>query len=187
MIKVNRVVANNYLEENCYILEQDGAYLIIDPGCNYEELKSYLDCEVEGILITHHHFDHVTCLDELKKNFDVPVLDFAHFVEHFKTNHFSFSMIETKGHSKDSVTFYFEKEKILFTGDFLFQGSIGRCDLEGGNVDEMMKSLEKIMTYPDDLIVYPGHGESTTLKEEKMRNPYLVRLQKNEKNDMIGK
>lgn len=175
-MQIKQIIAKNYLEENCYVLEKGEASIVIDPGCTYEELIPFLNDHVEAILITHHHFDHVVCLEELKRRTNAPVYDASCFQERVNTKSFSFSMIKTKGHSKDSVTYYFEEEKVLFTGDFLFQGSIGRCDLEGGSMEEMMKSLQKIEKYPSDLIVYPGHGEKTTLGNEKKTNPYLAIL-----------
>ena len=82
-------------------------------------------------------------------------------------------MIFTKGHTEDSLTYYFEKEKMMFTGDFLFHGDVGRCDLEGGSWSKMQESIHKIKCYPDDIKVYPGHEEATTLGEEKKHNPYF--------------
>lgn len=79
---------------------------------------------------------------------------------------FNFKVIFTPGHSWDSKTYYFEEDKIMFTGDFIFKGTIGRTDL-GGSDKDMMKSLKMIMTYPDDIVIYPGHGEATNLGVEK--------------------
>ena len=86
---------------------------------------------------------------------------------------FSFEIIPTKGHKEDAVTYYFKDEKIMFVGDFIFKGTIGRCDLEGGNINDMMKSLKMIKTYDEEIMLYPGHGENTTLKEELENNPYM--------------
>ena len=63
--------------------------------------------------------------------------------------------------------FYFKKEKVMFTGDFIFKGTIGRTDLYGGNFKQMKESLKNIITYPDDIKIYPGHGPSSTLGAEK--------------------
>ena len=87
---------------------------------------------------------------------------------------FSFEEIENPGHSKDSISFYFRKEKLMFCGDFIFQGTIGRCDLEGGSMTEMRKSIAQIKTFPDDITLFPGHGPSTTLGEEKKSNFYFT-------------
>jgi glyoxylase-like metal-dependent hydrolase (beta-lactamase superfamily II) len=71
------------------------------------------------------------------------------------------------------VTYYFKKNKIMFTGDFLFKGTIGRCDLEGGNIRKMEESLRIIKEYDNDIKIYPGHGDSSILGDEKKNNPYL--------------
>ena len=61
----------------------------------------------------------------------------------------------------------------MFVGDFIFKGTIGRCDLEGGNFNEMLQSLQKIKKYEKEITLYPGHGDKTTLKEELENNPYF--------------
>ena len=81
-------------------------------------------------------------------------------------------IIKNPGHSKDSVSYYFKEEKVLFCGDFIFQNSIGRTDLESGSDNDMIESLKKIGEYPDDLIIYPGHGEKTNLGYEKNNFKY---------------
>ena len=78
----------------------------------------------------------------------------------------------TPGHTSDSKCFYFKCEKVLFSGDFLFYHTIGRTDLPSGSDIDMIKSLEKISKYPDDLIVYPGHGPKTKLGVEKNNFKY---------------
>lgn len=151
------------LRTNCYILTKDNYALIIDPASDAEVIKKVCtNYNVEGILVTHHHFDHVLALPELEKYYNL-----KH--NNFKEKHFNYEVIETPGHASDSLSFYFPEKKVLFSGDFLFYHTIGRCDLETSNVSDMIKSLNKIKKYPDDLIVYPGHGKSTILGEEKSR------------------
>ena len=83
-------------------------------------------------------------------------------------------VISVPGHSAGGVGFYNEKDGILIIGDSLFKGSIGRTDLPGGDYATLISSLTKrIMTLPENTIVYPGHGPSTTIAEEKQYNPYL--------------
>lgn len=83
-------------------------------------------------------------------------------------------VIETPGHSRGSVCFYCEEENTLWSGDTLFEGSIGRTDLEGGNYATLIKSItDKLLTLPENTKVYPGHGSYTTIADEKMYNPYL--------------
>ncbi len=83
-------------------------------------------------------------------------------------------VIHTPGHTPGGVCFYFEKEKILFSGDTLFQGSIGRTDLPGGNYRQLLESIhKKLLVLPDETRVYSGHGEETTIELEKQYNPFL--------------
>ena len=89
-----------------------------------------------------------------------------------KIKDFNYEVIETKGHTKDSLTFYFKEDKVMFTGDFLFKGTIGRMDLEGGDINDMKESLKLIFTYPMNTTIYPGHGEESSLGAEK--DNYLI-------------
>ncbi len=83
-------------------------------------------------------------------------------------------VIETPGHSPGHVCFYCEKQGFIVGGDVLFQGSIGRTDLPGGSFETLIKSIKtKLFLLPDKTIVYSGHGEPTTIGEEKLYNPYL--------------
>lgn len=165
------------LEENCYIVSNCDEVLIVDPGDEFFKIKSKIENrKVVGVLVTHHHFDHIGSLDEVLKYYQVPLYDFYHTEEKkYNVLSFHFRVIKTPGHSIDSITFYFEKEKVMFVGDFIFQGSIGRCDLDGGNFNEMKKSIQKIKEYKDDnILLLPGHGNQTTLKNEKIYNSYFV-------------
>ena len=82
-------------------------------------------------------------------------------------------VITTPGHSRGCICFYAEQDGILFAGDTLFCGSCGRTDLEGGSYEEIMKSLQRLSTLPDETTVLCGHGPSTQIGREKMYNPYL--------------
>ena len=82
-------------------------------------------------------------------------------------------VLATPGHSRGCICFYSEKDKVLFSGDTLFCGSCGRTDLEGGSYQDIVKSLLKLSTLPDDIQVFCGHGPSTTIGREKQYNPYL--------------
>ena len=85
----------------------------------------------------------------------------------------SLKVIELPGHTPGGVGFYAEKKGILFSGDTLFYGSIGRTDLPGSDYQEMTKSLKKLMELPDETIVYPGHGPKTSVALEKDINPFI--------------
>ena len=88
-------------------------------------------------------------------------------------DNFKFYMIKTIGHKDDLITYYFKDENIMFVGDFIFKNDIGRCDLDGGNFNDMLKSIEKIKKYPLSTKIYPGHGEDTTLENEIENNKYF--------------
>lgn len=148
------------LQTNCYILIKDNKALVIDPGDEFAKIKNVLNnYDVIGCYITHSHFDHIGALDELLKEYNLKLNNQKELV-------FDFEVIETPGHTDDSVTYYFKEDKIMFTGDFIFYRSIGRTDL-GGNDKDMLDSLEIIKKYPDDIKIYPGHGLSTILGDEK--------------------
>lgn len=87
---------------------------------------------------------------------------------------FSFQVLETPGHSPGSVSFYFEEGNIAVSGDALFQSSIGRTDLPGGNHSQLLKSIhDKLLVLPEETIVLPGHGPATTIQHEMDSNPFL--------------
>ena len=170
------IVQNGNLFENCYILEKDDKCLIVDPGSEFDRINSYIDSEkkVLGILITHKHFDHIGAVNDFVKAYNCPVYEKINVDEkNYKIGPFDFNVIFTPGHSPDSVTYYFFKEHTMFVGDFFFEGNIGRCDLEGGDMTEMMNSINKIKKYPDDTTIYSGHGEFTRLGHEKSKNYYF--------------
>nr|WP_026689278.1 MBL fold metallo-hydrolase [Alteribacter aurantiacus] len=92
----------------------------------------------------------------------------------FQIGSFVFHMLETPGHSPGSVSFYLPEESVIFSGDVLFQGSVGRTDLPGGNTDTLLKSIhDKLLVLPDETIVANGHGPATTIGDEKESNPFL--------------
>lgn len=167
------IVKTGYLEENCYILSKDNNVLIIDPGDEFYKIKERIgNKNVLAVLITHYHFDHIGALNEVIEEYDPKVIDFKS-KKNIEIKDFKFEIIDTKGHKEDAVTYYFREEKIMFVGDFVFKESIGRCDLEGGDFIEMKKSLSKIKKYDKDIILYPGHGPSTTLRNELKNNIYM--------------
>jgi glyoxylase-like metal-dependent hydrolase (beta-lactamase superfamily II) len=82
-------------------------------------------------------------------------------------------VIATPGHKEDCVCYYLPEVHILFTGDTLFQESIGRTDLPGGDMGTLIHSLKRLVVLPEETTVYPGHGYATTIAHEKLYNPYL--------------
>ncbi len=168
-------VITGTLDENCYVLKEKNTCLVVDPGDDYPKIKEVIDdAKVLGVLITHSHFDHIGALRNFLTKRSVKIFKKSNLEEkEYEIGDFKFKVIYTPGHSKDSVTFYFEDKKVMFVGDFIFKEYIGRVDLPGGDNNEMQESIKKIKTYPTDIILYPGHYEETTLKDELDNNPYL--------------
>ncbi len=161
---IKKIVVGD-LEENCYIITKNNRCLVIDPGDEFSKIDKELQGkEVVGCLVTHYHPDHIGALEDLLSKYDIEVnKDY--------TKEFGYEVIHFPGHTYDSKAFYFKKNNIMFTGDFIFKNSIGRIDL-GGNELDMKDSLEKVKLYPDKTILYPGHGEETILGEEKSNFKY---------------
>lgn len=196
---VKKTVLGVY-QENAYIIvdETTSDALIIDPGDEGESLVKYLESmkiNLKAILLTHGHVDHVGAVDAVRDAFSVPVyiseIDMK-FIEQRKMafgkmrradfflkegDEFTFAgkkvdIIETPGHSRGSLSYYVDG--LLFSGDVLFQNSVGRTDLPGGNMEELLYSIkEKLMKLPGETRVFPGHGPETTLAMEKAFNGYL--------------
>ena len=95
--------------------------------------------------------------------------------EEVKFGSHTFKIIRTPGHSPGSVSFYCAEENVLFTGDTLFKGSIGRTDFPGGSMFQIISSLRELAQLPDKTIVYPGHGPQSSIGFELAHNPYMDR------------
>ena len=149
-----------YLQTNCYILDINNQILVIDPGDEYDKIASVINNrKVIGCIVTHYHFDHIKALDHFSNIYDIYNLK-----EGVNTiGPFNFEIIYTPGHREDCITIYFQEEKIMFVGDFIFEDGIGRCDLEGGDMNMMVNSLRKISKYDNSITIYPGHGDKTKL------------------------
>ncbi len=173
-MKIARVEVG-YLKCNCYLLEIDEKILIIDPGDEAEKIEKQINGkEIVGIIITHHHHDHDGAVKYFKDKYKVDVYDKNNLAEGInKIGEFSFEAIYTPGHKEDAISIYFKKEKVMFVGDFIFKDDIGRCDLAGGDLKDMMESIEKIKKYDQEITLYPGHDEKTTLGYEINNNPYF--------------
>lgn len=173
-MKIKRLITGN-LEENCYILIKENNCLVVDPGDDFYKIKDEIkDLNTLAILITHHHFDHVGALEEILEYKNVKIYDYNLEEKEYIINNFKFEIIKTPGHTSDSVTFYFKEENVMFTGDFIFKGTIGRTDLPTGNMKVMESSIEKIKKYDKNITFYPGHGENTTLEDEINNNYFFT-------------
>jgi glyoxylase-like metal-dependent hydrolase (beta-lactamase superfamily II) len=191
------------LATNCYVVNcrVTGNAVIIDPGfdsdAEAEQIFRFVDEEklkIKFVVDTHWHSDHVGGNTVLKERYGVPVC-----IHELDTHELADSnegtsppnivlrdgdcvefadaklrIMHTPGHTPGSVCLL--GEKLVFTGDTLFAGGIGRTDFLGGSTRDMEASLEKLLRLPDDLIVYPGHGPATTIGEERRSNPFLSYL-----------
>lgn len=174
-MKIEKVVTG-LLDENCYVIKKDNSCLVVDPGDDYQKIKEVIgESKVIAVLLTHSHFDHIGALRNFLTKRSVKIVKRSSVSTEgsIHLGEFNFEVVFTPGHSKDSISFYFPEEKVMFVGDFVFQESIGRCDLPGGSESEMKDSLEKLRQYPREITLYPGHGETTTLDYEFSHNLYL--------------
>ena len=181
---------------NCYLVWEDGAdtCAVIDPG--YEpklvmEQATRLGKTIEAILLTHGHFDHVGAVKEIAKDTGCKVYicgEDLSMPEHMTAGRLyytdlyqaedtvtaggvTFTVMHTPGHTPGSVCLIAGDS--IFSGDTLFAGSCGRTDFPGGSWNQIQNSLKQLAKLDKNYSVYPGHGESTTLDNERMYNPYM--------------
>ena len=156
-----------------------------------------------GILLTHGHYDHILAAEAVKEQYQIkiyacsqeqemlrePSMNMSgyggkstsikpdvllHDLEVFTAAGFSIQMLHTPGHTPGSCCYYLEEEGVLFSGDTLFYGSVGRTDFEGGSTADIVRSLHKLVdNLPEETEVFPGHDASTTIGYEKRYNPFV--------------
>lgn len=157
-MQIEKIVVG-FLKENCYVLTFNNKSIIIDPGAEADKIIKFCnDKNIVGVLVTHHHFDHVGALKDIESYFQIK--------EDAVIPDFNYEIVYTPGHARDLKCFYFPQEEVMFTGDFILKGDIGILGLPGSNKEEMMNSLRKIKKYPGTTRLYPGHGEETLLNKE---------------------
>ncbi|WP_205697925.1 MBL fold metallo-hydrolase [Conexibacter sp. SYSU D00693] len=200
------------VQENCFLIRHDGAdrAVIVDPGEEAEKLLGAIEAlgvQLDAILLTHTHFDHVGAVAPIAKATGAPVYcpklevqvlqdvmayvpwpgfgpyeswDPEHTVEGGETLElagFTIDVVFTPGHSPGHVTYAIADEQALFSGDVLFQSSIGRTDLPGGDFEVLMRSIADLLgRFPDETQVFPGHMGITSLGAERATNPFLQEL-----------
>ncbi|MCD6495127.1 MBL fold metallo-hydrolase [Candidatus Bipolaricaulota bacterium] len=179
------------LATNCYLVDADGTNILIDPAQPCDALTSFIaDHHIDLVVNTHGHFDHVGGDWALQKagaqllihKADLPLVDrfypdhppFDRYLEDGDTLPGGLRVMHTPGHSPGCITLV--GQEIIFVGDLLFAGSIGRTDFPGGSMSQMNKSLARLVALPGDYKVYPGHGPATSLARERRANPYLRNL-----------
>ena len=199
------------IAENCFVVRPEGGekLLVVDPGEEAERILAGIEetgAEVEAILITHCHFDHVGAVTPLAEATGAPVYcpeietsllaDIMSFTmpgfgpfegyeadetveggEALELAGLTLDVHFTPGHSPGHVTYSVRGEEAIFSGDVLFQGSVGRVDLPGGDGPTLMRSIQSLLdSHPAGTTVYPGHMGVTTLGAEQATNPFLAQL-----------
>src|SRR5919199_1276450 len=207
-----RMFTVGMVQENCFLFRRDGSdrALIVDPGEEADKLLHAIDAlgvTLDGILLTHTHFDHIGAVAPVAKatgaevwvpeaekfvladiNSYVPWPGFGPY-ESYDAEHtlsggerlelagFEIDVLFTPGHSPGHVTFSIPDEQVVFSGDVLFQGSVGRVDLPGGDWATLLSSIGGLIDkLPEETTVYPGHMGVTSLGAEKRTNPFLAEL-----------
>ncbi len=190
------------LEANCYVVadEAAGVCAVIDPGGRGPELPDTLEkagLRVEAIFLTHGHFDHIGGARALHERTGAPVFlnpkdrglpdemthDELFFTDAYRDQDvlevggITFRVLATPGHSPGSVCLFAGENvypgSVLFTGDTLFCGGVGRTDFPCGNYGQLFDSLWRLYQLPGDYPVYPGHGPATTLHRERRDNGWM--------------
>lgn len=200
MLKIFSMVVGEY-GENCYAVhdKQSLRSFIVDPGSEHERILDGLkkhNIKPEFILITHGHLDHVNAVDAMVNEFGIPVyiaekdmtavregrtifgtivsdVQYINDGDIIKFGDKDIKVISTPGHSMGGVCFAIDD--IIFSGDTLFYTAVGRTDMYGGNYEEILRSVKnKLFTLPDNTVVLPGHGQSTSIGFEKANNPFFI-------------
>ena len=194
MLKIHKLALGLY-QTNCYLIHDEASKscCVIDPGYEAPTIlrkAEALGLQVEAILLTHGHFDHVGAVKDMVAETDCDVyicdgdlslppmftngkLYYTHTYgegDVLSLSGLEITILHTPGHTPGSVCLICEN--MMFSGDTLFEGACGRTDI-GGSWPQIQASLARLAGLETDYIVYPGHGTSTTLAAEKRYNPYM--------------
>lgn len=188
-MKIKRFIGG-ILQSNGYVIYQQegGPCYVIDPGYtagNFIDFIEKKNLDMQGILLTHHHYDHTGAVEKLKSRFSCPVYLHRCDMDLYKKEveqpmedgdvlrlgEESIQVIHTPGHTAGSVCFYSEKSKLAFTGDTIFNVDLGRTDLEDGSENDMIRSCREIIDgWSNEIYIYPGHGDGCNMKKVRRIN-----------------
>lgn len=197
-MKIKRFIGG-MLESNGYVLYQQdgGTCFIIDPGYNPKVFLQFIEehqLKLEGILLTHHHYDHVGAVERIRDVHSCRVYMHREDCDLYRkavdvymedgdvidVDGESLRVIHTPGHTRGSVCFCTEKTKVCFTGDTIFNVDLGRTDLESGSDADMIATVKNIIDkWPNDITLYPGHGDSATMKKVRNINQEFLYIMNN--------
>lgn len=195
---IKRIVSEE-MDQNCYLVSKGNKGILIDPGIDtFKIIKETQGFEINYILLTHCHYDHIYSVNELRKskivagskvcsdNIINPKITLIDSEQNFERgcdiiftdgeekvlDGIKVKGIYTPGHTGCGICYLIEDN--LFSGDTLFFGSVGRCDLPTGNAYELKNSImNKLYVLPEETKVFPGHGRSTSIGYEKKNNLYF--------------
>ena len=203
MVQTNCYIVINNETKECFIIDPGAS------GKQLAEKIRQDNLEPVAVLLTHGHFDHAGAAKSLKDEFDISVYAHeaeadtlrdpqknVSWMVNCKESYtadillkdeevihlagFEIKVLHTPGHTEGGCCYYIAEENVVFTGDTLFAGSVGRTDFPGGSMSQIVRSIqEKLMTLNEagnletDIMVYPGHNDPTTIETERMENPYL--------------
>jgi len=205
-----KIIPVTAYQQNCSLIwcEKTSKAALIDPGGDIEVLLAQVDelgLQLEKILLTHGHLDHVGGAKQIATKLEVPIIG-PHQADAFwlqslpkqsemfgfaytdafepdqwlaegaeiKVGDMHLSVLHCPGHTPGHVVFYSETDGLLFVGDVLFQGSIGRTDFPQGDYDALIASIkQKLLPLGDEVMFVPGHGPMSSLGHERQNNPFL--------------
>lgn len=187
MIFLKPFYFQNVHDVNTYIIgcEKTKAALLVDAGGDTQDYEEYLRekrARLTGIFLTHLHWDHTAALENVLLKHDVPVFSLngqtpngRHLMdeEHIPLGVLKAWTLQTAGHTPNSISLLVEN-RILFTGDALFAGSIGGTGSPAEQEEEKENIYQKIFCLPDSTLICPGHGPMTTVGIEKKANPFFM-------------